>query len=346
MGKRLWLAAGAASGIGTLSLALSSGVLLLANKFIEDMTKPHATLDNAGDLWGIWGVPDPEPDPPAELRRPVTFQAPHGPWLRGEFWAQPQPAPTIVICHGFRVSGERLHSVATLEYKHGFNVMCFDFRGHGTSDAAPTTGGNAEVADLLAALEIARAQPEMIPGEIFLHGFSMGASVALLLPPTPDVAAIIADSPFARLDEILERLVMWQLNVESAHWRPAFRGLSRAFRAISRITVSASVVLFRLRFHSALIARPDLRLRRSAQWHGKDAPPRPVPILLIHALGDSLVPFAHARALVEACKAARVPLEMHFVKSDVHCGAYAQDPAAYLTVLKRFVARHRQPALA
>src|SRR5271165_6359200 len=127
-----WLL-GTASGAAITGIALTSGLVALANKFIENLTQPGVTeLDN---IWGTWEVPQPEPDPPLTLQRPIRFQAPNGPTLRGDFWAQPQPAPTIIVCHGYRVSRARLHTVATLEYKLGYNVLLFDFRGHGESEA-------------------------------------------------------------------------------------------------------------------------------------------------------------------------------------------------------------------
>jgi len=88
-----------------------------------------------------------------------------------------------------------LRPVAALEYKYCYNVLLFDFRGHGESESVATSGGNAEIHDLEAALTVASQQPETLPGKIVIHGFSMGASIALLTDPHPDVAAIVVDSP-------------------------------------------------------------------------------------------------------------------------------------------------------
>jgi len=54
------------------------------------------------------------------------------------------------------------------------------------------------------------AQPHPAP-TIIIHSFSMGAAVALLIPPRPEVAAINADSPYARLDDILRCFVVCKL---------------------------------------------------------------------------------------------------------------------------------------
>src|SRR5262249_21011926 len=232
---RHWLTA-VATSLGLVSLAATSGILALANRFIDELSRPHQELDEAhlpAQIAAGWQMPVGAAEPPATLQRPLAFQSASGPLLRGEFWAQPLPAPTMVVCHGYRTSRMRLRPVAALEYAHGFNVLLFDFRGHGESAPVPTTGGVAEVRDLEAALGVAAAQPETLPGRIILHGFSMGATIALLAPPHPDVAAIIADSPYARLDAILRMYVRWQLTAGSARWHAPVGKLAPLFPPLS-----------------------------------------------------------------------------------------------------------------
>lgn len=331
----------AASSIGVMGLALTSGVLAVAHRFIDELSHPHRELDDAqlAQLGGDWSLPRPLPEPPAELQRALSFAAPKGPLLRGEFWAQPCPAPTVVICHGYRTPSARLRPIAALEYSHGFNVLLFDFRGHGESAPAATTGGNAEVRDLQAALDVAVRQPEALPGQIILHGFSMGAAIALLTPPHPAVAAIIADSPYARLDDILRTLIAWQLNAESTGWLPPLRVLGRLVPALAWSAVTASRPLFRLRFGHALIGRPDSVFKRVRRQSVAPLAQRP-PILLIHAVGDRFIPIAHARRIAAAAQARNVPLETYFVEAEGHCGAYAHDPDGYVAAVMRFVRRH------
>ena len=250
---------GTISSAGILGLAATSGLVMLAHRFVDELSRPHQALI---DKDFQWGMPPSMPDPPSSQQRSLMFHAPHGPLLCGEFWAQPQPAPTMVICHGYRVSRGQLRSVAALEYAFGYNVLLFDFRGHGESESVATSGGNAEVHDLQAALTAAAQQPETLPGKIILHGFSMGASIALLTLPHPQVAAVIADSPYARLDEILSSIVHWRLTANSSSWQPALRRLRPVFPAVAWCTVAVSRPVFRLRFGHALIARPEMGFKR------------------------------------------------------------------------------------
>ena len=159
-------------------------------------------------------------------QRSLEFQADDGVVLRGDFLAQPHPAPTIVICHGYHISRDYLRSTAAYIYSmFGCNVLLFDFRGHGESDRAAVSLGNGEVRDLQAAITVASQQPETLPGTVIIHGFSMGAAIALLIPPRPEVAAIIADSPYARLDDILRRFVVCTLTEKNTWWSPFFKRL-------------------------------------------------------------------------------------------------------------------------
>lgn len=335
------VAAGAAGVAGLAGVAATAGILALAERFVEELSRPGVNIEDVAPELVRWQVPTQFVEPPAERIRAIEFAAPGGPVLRGEFWAQPGPAPTMVICHGYRVDRARLRPVAALEYSHGSNTLLFDFRGHGESADAPTSGGIAEVRDLAAALDEAAAQPETQPGHLFIHGFSMGAAVALLLPPRPDVAGIIADSPYARLDDILCRLVTWQLTAESERWSPPLRHLRAGFPALARVTCAASDLIFRLRFHHALLARPAASVRA---WGGRprsaagvlSAPYLP-PILLFHSLGDPLIPVEHALRIALAARSSGVPLTLHFAQSDVHCGAYGSDPDRYVAVLRHFV---------
>jgi alpha-beta hydrolase superfamily lysophospholipase len=334
--KSRWVISGA-SVAGTLGLAATSSLLMLAHHFIEELSRPHGLLDEVSIPWTL---PDPEPEPPASLQRSLLFHTSDGTLLRGDFWAQPRPAPTIVICHGYRTNRAHLRPVAALEYKYGYNILLFDFRGHGESESVPTTGGNAEIRDLEAALNVVRLQPETLPGKIIIHGFSMGASVALLIEPQPDVAAIIVDSPYARLDEILLRVVHWQLTRSSNSWSPLLQPLRNGFHALTQATYAVSTVLFRLRFGHTLNARPDTSFKR---WHTrskeqvyKSYPP----ILLIHGMKDSAIPIAHAYQIMTQAKEHNITLETYFVEEADHCGAYGYDPQQYTRVLLEFMKQH------
>lgn len=334
-GRRRW-AVGLAASLGFAGLLTTSGVVFLANHFVEELSLPHISPD---ERLFSFKLPAKGPEPPLDHQRPVTFRTVDGKVLRGDFWAQPQPAPTIIICHGYRVSRETLRPVASLEYARGFNVLLFDFRGHGESESVNTSAGNAEVRDLEAALDVAILQRETLPGKIVIHGFSMGAAVALLMRPRPEIAAIIADSPYARLDEVIQHVIQLELAQRASTWKTPFSYLRNAFPALSWLVVAASQAVFFARFRHRLLVSPAATLRRwSASWRKAPASCCPYPpILLIHSQGDRAIPFAHACRLVEQARAQQIPLETYFVTDVGHCGAYGLDPESYTQALSRFL---------
>ncbi len=279
--------------------------------------------------------------PPHFTQRSLVFQTDDGVVLRGEFLAQPHPAPTIIICHGYHISREYLRSTTAYVYSmFGCNLLLFDFRGHGESDRAAISLGNGEVHDLQAAITVASQQPETFPGAIVLHGFSMGAAVALLVPPRPEVAAIIADSPYARLDDILRRFIVNIITEKNTWWSPLFQRLHVMMPAVAWTIVEIGALVFRVRYGYSLIARPDRGLK---QWKSlSNAQPQPAypPILLIHGEQDSVIPISETRSLEAQARALKFELETYYVKDAEHCRAYEHDPQRYIQVVQRFLLRH------
>ncbi len=333
-GQRIALAA--TTSVAVMGMTVGGACLLIAEKFVRELTRPGETIDPNAPVWGGWRFPQLSELPPEQCRRAITFPSTDGTRIEGEFWAQPQPAPTIIISHGFRLPRVQFRSVAALEYRYGCNVMLFDYRGHGDSEAIPTSGGNAEVRDLHSAVRVAASQPETLAGNIFIHGFSMGAAIALLLPPQPEVAGIIADSPYARLDDMLHRIITSQLRAGSDAWPRPLRPLRSLIPAGSTAAIAGARVIFRLRFHHPLVAMPETQMHQQRKRATK------TPLLLIHAAGDPLIPLKHAERIACAAERAGTPVRTYYAASNVHCGAYGSDPATYVEHLQAFVERHRR----
>src|SRR5271166_2626601 len=120
MPKMKLVVAGAA--VGATAGVVTSGIMFaLGQRFINEFTRPGVVLDPDAPMWGGWKFPRDNAEPPAELQRVVAFRSADGTLLRGEFWAQPQPAPTVIISHGFHLPSVNFRSVAALEYAYGVN---------------------------------------------------------------------------------------------------------------------------------------------------------------------------------------------------------------------------------
>lgn len=311
----------------------------LGRRFIEEFTRPGVTIDQGTPMWGGWKFPQEAAEPPDDFQRTMTFQATDGTKLRGEFWAQPYSAPTIIISHGFHLPRVNFRTVAALEYAHGANILLFDYRGHGESSLMPTTCGNAEVNDLLAAVEVATSQPETMPNKVYIHGFSMGAAVAILMPPHPAVAGIIADSPYARLDEMIRMIIAQIFDQETSGWQGPVRAIRAFIPSLTYLTFTSGRLLFRVRYRYPLIARPEMAISAHALAHKSSktgiVPP---PILLIHAERDPLISLRHAHRLAAAARAVGRAIQEYYMPCDIHCGAYGYDPHRYITLLQQFMA--------
>ena len=167
----------------------------------------------------------------------------------------------------------------------------------------------------------------------------MGAAVALLLPPYAAVAGIIADSPYARLDEMI-RMIITQILEQELSRR---RGLARVFHflipALTHLTFQGGRLLFHVRYRYSLQARPDRRIgghpvKQTSHAAGTMSPP----ILLIHAEDDPMVAHHHARRLVAAARTAGRSIQAYYTPCGIHCGSYGYDPQRYMALLQEFVA--------
>lgn len=228
----------------------------------------------------------------------------HGWWLR-----RPETRRVIVGCHGYRGNKSELIGIGTLLWRAGFNVLLFDYHGHGADIGAPVTLGYRELQDFYGALDYAARR---VPGAaIGVIGFSMGASIAIIgSARRPDVRCVVADSPFASHDAVV------------AH------NIERVTHVSGRLINSVA----------------DLFLARRAGYHASDVAPvrevaalAPRPVMIIHGTEDETIPVAQALRVYEA---AREPKELWLGEGAGHCGTYFLDRPAYSQRVTAFFERH------
>jgi acetyl esterase/lipase len=170
----------------------------------------------------------------------------------------------------------------------------------------------------------------------------MGAAVALLLPPHPAVAGIIADSAYARLDEMICLLIRQILAEEIAGWRGLATVMHPFLPALAHLMLLGGRVVFRVRYHCPLIARPDRAIgRQNGRTSGSISPP----ILFIHAENDPLISLHHAHRLATISQAAGRVIQTYYTPCDIHCGSYGYDPQRYITLLRTFMMLEHTPLL-
>lgn len=196
--------------------------------------------------------------------------------LRGWFLPVAGSDRVVVINHGRNSNrtgddGQLVpHAEALVE--RGYNVLLFDFRAHGESGGVRYTLGAAEQRDVLGAVAFLKARGFGADRTGF-WAHSMGAATVLLTAPAlNEVRAIVADSSFARLDDLLAE------ELPRASGLPGFFNPPILFLAKELFGVDTTIV----NPVDAVSALP------------------PGSLFIIHAEADGLIPVDHARRIAAA----------------------------------------------
>jgi uncharacterized protein len=235
---------------------------------------------------------------------PVSFVTEDGVTIRGWWLPRAGSNRVVVACTGHRGAKHELLGIASGLWRAGDNVLLFDFRGCGESDAAPLSAGHNELPDARAAVRF--AQERLPEGQIGLLGYSMGGAVAILVAATdPSVRAVVADSSYAAISDVIAN---------------AYR--RRRLPAQPFLAVGDRYNGWRYGYRYAAL-RPVDAVGRLA----------PRPLLLIHGAADELTPVAHAQELYAA---AGEPKGLWIVPDAPHCCAYFADREAYAARVAAF----------
>ena len=226
--------------------------------------------------------------------------------------AQPGRGRPVVALHGInsdrqREAGGRLLEIAAHFAGQGRVVLLFDLRGQGRSEGAYFTLGAKETGDVAGAIDYLERRG-VAAGGVNLLGYSMGAASAMLeAPDDPRARAVVEDSGYAVLSEVLEVQI-------------PKRGRRPPLFTPGTILMARWLVGF-----DAYAVRPLDRMNELAA--------RGVPLLVIHGEADDLVPISHGRQLAAAYGPGA---QTYFVPGAAHVQSYLADPATYLSIVDRF----------
>jgi alpha/beta superfamily hydrolase len=113
----------------------------------------------------------------------------------------------VVLCHGVGSAKERQLDLARYLAARGFNVLVFDFRGHGESAGNFISYGVRERFDVMAALAWAKANHPAEAQHLFGIGTNCGAAAllgaAIEKGPGEQLEGLVLYEPFARFDEVV-----------------------------------------------------------------------------------------------------------------------------------------------
>jgi uncharacterized protein len=257
---------------------------------------------------------------PFELNIPsenILVPVARGDSLAGWWLPRPETKRAILVCYGYRNRKSDMLGIGAALWRHGYNVLIFDYHGHGEHAGTRVTLGYRELDDALAAVRYVFVRmPEARLGAI---GFSMGASVAIMAAARDTrITAIVADSPFAAQRNPISRRVQQT------------RQISWFGQPILFFADHFLHWLLGYRFHDVEPIRDITQLGDR-------------PILLIHGMDDSVIDPADTESLY---KAAVGPKEAWLLDGVEHCGAYFADRPYYVRrVLEFFDAALRGDAV-
>ncbi len=140
------------------------------------------------------------PDKYGMVYERISFRSADGLALAG--WFVPSPSggdKTLLICHGWGDNkGQILEQTQFLNRSEGFNLLYFDFRGHGESEGDQVTLGKQELLDFAAAVDYLKTKRPRSAANLGVFGLSHGRGREARWP-WPDYPEIKA----AVLEEVL-----------------------------------------------------------------------------------------------------------------------------------------------
>lgn len=242
--------------------------------------------------------------------RAVRFSSADGIGLVGRYLDRRADA-TVIVCHGWPGNKDDMRGLAEALAEAGFNVLAFDFRSWGESDASPVTLGYRETQDVLGAVAFVRAQHAGRPHRIGIFGLSMGGAASLAAAAgCAEIEAVVADSSYSRLDRAIS-------GVFRSLWGPAAPVFSLPTRWVGERLIGTPM--------------PGVAPVRAIERIS------PRPVLIIHGTRDWLIDVSEAYALYHA---AGSPKELWLVEGADHARTRRMAPEEYDRRIAGFFRQH------
>jgi fermentation-respiration switch protein FrsA (DUF1100 family) len=230
----------------------------------------------------------------------VGFASRDGTMLAGWFVPVDGSNRSAIVCHGVGAFKADMIDFIHALTAGGYNVLAFDFRGHGESQGHTASYGAKEKEDVWAAIDWLRAHHPAQSERIVGVAWSMGAA-SLIFAAAEDerIEALHIDAAYARTRDIA--------GVIAGQFPPVYRHVGK-YLGLAAASVETGTNLFTL-------APVDVI--------GQLAPR---PILIVHGEDDRLIPIEQGRMLYAA---AGEPKEFVAIPGCGHCGTIGTDTPEY-----------------
>lgn len=129
----------------------------------------------------------------------VSFSSKDGLRLYGWFIPSEDAKGTVIIGHGYNANRGDIRFAAFL-HNANYNVMMFDFRGHGMSEGDYISMGRYEKDDIIGAVDYLKNRSDVDTDSFYGLGFSMGAAAMVFAQEEkPVFKALVLESLYPSL---------------------------------------------------------------------------------------------------------------------------------------------------
>jgi len=218
-------------------------------------------------------------------------------WLIPAPASVPQPAPALVIVHGWGSNADLMLPLAPPLHAAGLALLFIDTRCHGASDDDTFASLPRFAEDTVHAVDWLAARSDIDSSRIALLGHSVGAGAVLLAASWRErITAVVSLAAFAHPAEMMQR---WMIEQD----------LPDAVIGPYILRYVQHTIGYRFDVIAPVSTLPQLRC----------------PVLLMHGEDDTVVPVADAHRLLAAADSGKVQL---------HIGPGGHDSMeAFLTVI-------------
>jgi len=224
--------------------------------------------------------------------------------LQGWYLPGEEESPTLIFVHGIGSvrTGDNAMDLAARLVSRSYNVLLFDLRAHGTSGGDKVSGGVNEQQDVLGAFDYLVGRG--ISGDsIGVLGFSMGAATALLaVVQEPVIQALVVDSPYADASDLITQ--------ETVRKTPFPGWLVPVFIPTAKLMADK---LYGIDVSTLVPEKAVMQI--------------PYPILVVHGMEDTRIPFDHG---VRVHRASNQDSEIWLVPEVDHVDAFLIHPEEYV----------------
>ena len=129
----------------------------------------------------------------------VSFNSSDGLSIKGWLIKSDNPQGTIIMAHGYNGNRGRL-DIATFLNEEGYNILMFDFRGHGESEGDYISMGYYESKDILGAIQYLKQRNDTDTNKLYGLGQSMGSAALIFAEEQqPSFKGLILESTYTDL---------------------------------------------------------------------------------------------------------------------------------------------------